>query len=181
VERTVSKVDTKVSGADKDPVVPTVLGLVNSPGAKAALRRGGMTATEHYAYPYLARFWMNAHWRREPTLALGHLVAVTGVRHDPGVSLGVALRRRVTSGGLSETSAERKLAALQDADLDRLVPQLRALLTSCTSVDWFDVHRSLRKWDDPDLEVRRKVRRRVLEQFYSASSDINESAKGNKS
>jgi CRISPR type I-E-associated protein CasB/Cse2 len=154
-----------------DPLVNHLLSLRSAPAARAALRRALSPTTEHYAYPYLARWWQGRGWARRPTLVLGGLMgAFPGIEHRDKVPLGRLASSLSTNGTLEHSGIERKLVAAQHATLERLVPTLRLIFAaaerSAVAVDWDDVWRTVRYWDHPIPAVRNRTRRALLERFY---------------
>lgn len=166
----------------------TILGLRNSTGARANLRRGNSPATEHYAYPYLAPLW-NEHGEhfRVPILRAAALAATaSAIDNDPDVALGTFLRRvalRDVAGGSDATQRAldrvgRRLVWAQTGDVDKLHLALRQLVTNSAgipAVSWRDVTCTYLWWDQRNLEPRRRHRRRVLERFYSHAPTVTNS------
>jgi CRISPR type I-E-associated protein CasB/Cse2 len=164
-----------------DALTERVLAL-RSTAAAASLRRAGVETTEHYAYPHLAWSWSaGASWSRVPTLRFAALAAsFPAVPHLPGVSLGEVLARDVRSSGVSEAGVVRRLGVVTSGDVEQLHRIVRGLLsasrTAGKGLDWDLVRRMYFGWDLPDITHRRRVRLRLLEDFYqqlevSASSE----------
>lgn len=163
--------------------VEALLQMREQSGPRAALRRGDRQSTQHYAYPYLAAWWQSTPWARDSTLLFGALIAgFPRVGDDSSVKVGY-LARDVTVGqdGLAESGVERKLIYLQTASLTRAYPVFRKLLAAAERrhlpVSWNDMYWLLRQWDQPDLEKRTRVRRRLLEDFYHRTSTDNQRSK----
>ena len=150
-----------------EPVVKYVLDRRAAPGARSGLRRGLSTATEHYAYPYLAVWWKDRPYLKAPLLVFGGLAGTfPNVGFAERVTVGVYAASLVREGQ-SEASVERKLIALQTASLDRYAVVIRQLLASGPkAIDWNDLWWTVLMWEHPDLAKRTRTRRRILEDFY---------------
>ena len=143
---------------------------------RAAVRRADIPAVADRAYRYLARFWAPAGWLRTPVL-IHAAAAATNIAspHEAGQTLGLVAVRLVRAEVLSTNSVAGRLLAVQRMDLLVARRQLAGLLHAAAAnympVDWADLFRLYRGWDHPNLEIRRRVRRSLLEQFHTEIFD----------
>lgn len=83
------------------------------------------------------------------------------LRHEPGASVGRALRQLVDRGALSESTAQGRLLALTRQGWPSAAVSLRSVLSNLESqrlgVDWFDLAWAARTWRSHPSE--RTVRR----------------------
>ena len=153
-----------------DELSTQLLDLRAQPPIAAALRRASSQATEHYAYPYLARWWGDKSYLRAPVLAIGGLAGQFRDVAQADRSAGAFAADIVLSQRFARNGVEHRLMLAQGGDIDVLVRVLRALLAmgqrSGLGVDWADVARTCLEWDTPATERRRRARRRLLENFY---------------
>lgn len=135
-----------------------------------ALRRGGIPATEQYAYPYLAAFWTSQPYLRVPVLRFAALAADNPrLGDEPGLRLGHLLAGVVAEGD-SESGVGRRISLVQQGDVERLhrlcVGLVKRADESRSGLDWPSVARMYLSWDLPEPERRHAVRRRLAEDFY---------------
>lgn len=154
-----------------EPFVDYILNLREKPGPRAALRRGRSQATAHYAYPFLASWWTDRAYLRDPMLTFGSLCAeFNALPQADGQGLGSVSRSLVDAGAMNEEGLSRKLLVAQNSELTTIVPSLRIVLSGAKSknlgVDWHSLYRMCRMWDHKDPAIRTRVRRRILEDFY---------------
>lgn len=153
-------------------LVKRVLALREDSSARAALRRGGIASSAHYAYPYLASWWVNTPAQRAPVLLFAALCADNPRLKDGSESLGSALFRLGRSGQIQAESLERRMRSWQNAALPQLGAGLRPVLgmlaASNIAVSWDDVYWTLSRWDARDPTQRRNTRRKLLEHYYAS-------------
>lgn len=154
-----------------DAFVARVLELRERPGPRAELRRARSEATAHYAVPFLAPWWQDRPWMRDQALAFAALAAENPrVDQADSVRPGHLLAQLTAAGAMHAPGVERRLLALQTVNLPRALPFVRRTLTAAgktrLGVDWTALWQLCRSWDHPDLETRRRVRMRVLEDYY---------------
>jgi CRISPR type I-E-associated protein CasB/Cse2 len=159
-----------------EDIVKYVLERRTSPAARAGFRRGLSPATEHYAYPYLAQWWKDGPYLRPALLAFAGLAAMhVDVGQEESVRIGNYAALLIKSDKAQKAGLEKKLVALQSSDSARCAVVLRQLIANGQgTIDWNDVWWTLRMWDHPELEKRRRVRRRILEDFYQDLSQEQE-------
>ena len=153
-----------------DPAVEHILRLREQPATRAQLRRALNPATRRYAFPYLARWWAARPFLKEPLLLTAGLTATFPKIPQGDASLGQLLAEAVRQGKASEGNVERKLVALVGGSLQHAGPMLRSLLANAETagaLDWGSVFDAARLWEHPDITVRRRVRERILEDFYT--------------
>jgi CRISPR type I-E-associated protein CasB/Cse2 len=154
-----------------EQIVTYVQELCRSPRSRAALRRARSTTTEHYAYAYLAPWWQNSDWKRQPLCSFAGLVAsFPDIIQDDSVPVGAMAAGLVLSNPHMKNGVERKLIVAQSAGLYQLTTLLRSLLSagdhSKTRLDLNDLYWLLLMADNPDKKKRQRSRRKLLEQFY---------------
>ncbi|AXV09904.1 hypothetical protein DVS28_b0134 (plasmid) [Euzebya pacifica] len=158
--------------------VDALIALRADTGARTAMRRGLSQATEHYAYPYLAHRWQGRPWARTPTLRIAGLIAVTSLADEPaGDRIGTTLRRvaladRPAPGDATDRALDRigkRLLWAQTGDLAKFHQVLTGLLPNAPlgRIDWQELHDTYLRWGHPHPDARRRIRLRVIEDFYS--------------
>lgn len=168
----------KPNSDDEKEFVGWVLGARRNAAVRSSLRRGLTSAGARYSEPYLAKFWANAPWLREPITVFAAIAASTTLTSSTsGLSVGQlasALDKRGRWGAKSDSDplnpGERKLALLQNQG----TPHLRRFLVDVVQaaeqhqlpVDWFSVWRACRDWQHPNRSIRRNARRKLLEQYW---------------
>jgi CRISPR type I-E-associated protein CasB/Cse2 len=159
------------NGPDRD-YLPWLQPALQRTEVRAALRRGDIPAMQDRAYRYLARFWAGATWLRTPLLL--HAAATAAhptLRHTEGVSLGELAAELTERRVLSASTVAARLLAVQRMDLPvahrHLAGVLHAGAAERLALDWGQLYRLYRGWDVPIVDVRRRNRRRLLEQFHT--------------
>lgn len=161
--------------------VEEVLALRVDSRARADLRRGWDEVSEHYAYPYLAYSWARRPYLKNPHLTFAALAATAPQVGSADSPLGQLARLLVLRGLLSEDNLRRKLVAAQGLSLRQARSFFRQLLVCANKhgfgVDWASVYWMLRRWDHPDVTVRRETRQRLLEDYFT-STDSQDKERG---
>ena len=156
----------------------------DNPGARAELRRGDTAALSHRAVPYLASWHLTD---REVNAALLFGAAICrydDIAHVAGHTFGAAAFSTLSPADrrdAASTSVGRRVVAAQRQMLPLAHRTFTGLLTSINAnprlaVDWVDLWRTYRRWDQPDVQGQRLVRRRLLLDFYGTNPTSEESA-----
>jgi hypothetical protein len=168
-----------------------ILGLREATAARVALRRGHQPQTEQYAYPYLAPMWADRPWAKEPILLLGALMAthdrISGAaatddngqpRRLPTVPqylrhLTFTLSRASKGFNADDNFIVARLVQSQTMPLRNFHAVLNGMLTNPatrnTRLDWGSVWTIYRGWDHPQRAIRDRVRRRLLDDFFTTT------------
>jgi CRISPR type I-E-associated protein CasB/Cse2 len=162
----------KATSASDAGYVRWLLEARQRPTIRNALRRGGIEATADRAYPYLARFWQDSPWLKIPLLL--HASSATTFSHiaqGGGVSLGRLANTLVSRGVITETTVGTRLLAMQSMSLPNAHRLISGLLHAADgeriTLDWGSAWDTYRWWDQPDRRSRLRIRRSLLEHFYS--------------
>jgi CRISPR type I-E-associated protein CasB/Cse2 len=149
-----------------------VLELRNTPAIRAALRRCSSPATEYRAYGYLAWWWNGKKYLRPLMCAFAGLAAtVPNLSHDPNVSVGKMAAELVKMGVITSAGVERKLLAMQSANIDRTVSLVRPILKAAEheslKMNYEDLYWIL--WSSTGRSAKHRSRRlQLLEDYYQA-------------
>lgn len=154
-------------------VYPAVSG---SAAVRAALRGAGNSATEPAAYKYVARFWSGAPYLKPPICLHASAVATFDRIPDGDTPFGHVVGQLTRQGLFSADTVDGLLAAAETMPLARahhvFTTFLRAANSRRVAVDWEALFTSYyRLWDHPDVNVRRRVRRRLAETYYALPSE----------
>lgn len=165
------------SQQDKDVrFVEHLLTRREDPSVRSALRYGDQAALQHRALPYLAWWFRGPKEQNSLNAAMlfaSVIASNTAIGHEPDVSLGQALYEAVAARVLSQRVVTSRLLAVQRQRLPLAHRTLRGPFASLNRtrtavVDWLQVWSLYRWWDQDVLDQQRKVRRRVLLDFYDA-------------
>lgn len=138
---------------------------------RAALRAGGIDSMAYRAYPYLAQYWAEVDYLREPLLLHAAAAAAhPNVRQtDNGGGIG-RLADRLVQNGMSKVTAGSRLMSVQQMPLRNAHRVFFSLLHMADGqhlpLHWVRLYVTYRLWDHPVRATRLGARRRVLEEFY---------------
>jgi CRISPR type I-E-associated protein CasB/Cse2 len=160
-----------------DKMTTFVLNRRTDPTFRSEVGRGRSPSTEVYAYRHLAFAWAAYEGPARDSVRRSTLLWAAECCDHPRTPqiddrpLGEMAARLVIADALARDGMETRLLAVQRQDLVVADRTLRTLFASTErlglGIDWAQVKRLYDRWDHSDLTVRRKVRQRILEDFYA--------------
>lgn len=152
-----------------------LLAVRGSTEIRSDLRKAGQPALEQYSYRHLCRWWTDQPYLKEPVLPMAS-AAAQNFRIPQGSNRFGRMARTLTLGvgGMAADGVEGRLIAVQRMHLLPAHRFLGALLTAADNrrenLDWFQLWATYRHWDNPSIDVQRRVRRKLLTDYYAQPS-----------
>lgn len=160
-----------------DPFVSWLLEVRHQPAVRSALRRAELPTLEDHAIPYLAR-WVGPDWRKDPVFLIAAAAATHHrLRHTEGQPLGKAAAHldptRATDSGPGSRLLTSQRQTLRNAH--RLFNGVLAMIDEAGyGIDWVQLSTTYHLWDHPNLDVRRRARRRLLHDYFGTTDPSDE-------
>ena len=140
------------------------------------LKRGGARATDGASLEHILPLLHGRHcWQSPMLLHASDFATFAYIQHVEGMSLGKAFRQLNSKDKIQEESMKRLLMATQVSNLANAHAMWRGKLAMLNSngmpLDWGSLWDMYSGWDSKFPDVRRRSRRRLLEDYYSHTQD----------